>query len=360
MLGRNPHQDARESMLKGVSETPYKEKLDAANRLGLKYLTPAEASGNPFTAAQQGAAGKTEAGSQLLYAKGKERLESEKKAIGNLFDTVYDKEKLDPQVAALYKAAHEKSVPQEFVDSLKDNAIYSAAVKNMKNKPAFEEKLKDVPENSIGYLDHVKQSLDDMIESAPKKEARILKDTRSQLVNKMDEIAPEYKQARSLAERGIARTKLEEALNKKDTRGTNFFNKVLKSDKVFNKTRFSLRNVPEAQQKLDDMRKVFGDLINPPTVRTAAGLANTGMRQSRNTKIEFANAIKEKLSGGKYDKAAIELITNPKWAEELHKAAEAGSFRKGAGIFLDLLGRAAGSTAAKISEQDNRNQQNGS
>ena len=221
MVGRNPKVEARESMLKGVSETSYKEKLEAAQRLGLKYLTPAEASGNPFVAAQQGAAGKTEAGSQMLYKQGNERLSSEKEAINKLYKTVYDENKHDAELSGLYKQAYEKEVPEELLTNLKENEIFKTAEKEVQNKPAFKESLKDVPKNSIAYLDHVKRSLDDMIEAAPKQEARILKKTQSDLMSKMDKIAPEYKQARALAERKITlQEELIQPLNEANQRGT--------------------------------------------------------------------------------------------------------------------------------------------
>lgn len=352
LIGASPSKLAKETMLEGVEKTPYQEKLAAANRLGLKYLTPAEASGNPFVAAQQGAAGKTKEGSQLLYNQGIERLNSERKSINNLFNDIYNKKELDPKVKELYRQAYQKEVPQEFVDNLKNNEVFNTAVDRVLNKPAYQESLKDVPENSIAYLDHVKQAIDDMIERAPKKEARLLKQTRTKLVDQMDEISPEYKQARSFAERGILRSKLENSLNDKDIRGTNFYNKILKNDKTFNKTRYALRNAPEAQKQLDDMRTIFGDLINPPTVRTAAGLANTGMRQNRNSLTDFATTIKNKLTGDRYDKAAVELITNPKWADELHRVTQIGNKRKAAAKFIDLLGRA---TALSTSNKEPMN-----
>jgi hypothetical protein len=345
LIGKTPKSEARENMLKGVEGSNYKEKLEAGQRLGLDYLTPAEVSSNPFVAAQQGAAGKTEKGAQLLYQRGQERIESEKQAINKLFDTIYDKEKLNPEVKSLYKSSYQESVPQNFVESLKQNEVFKEAVKRMESKAAFKESLKGVPENSIGYLDHVKQSIDDMVERAPAKEQRILLQTQNKILKKMDSISPNYGQARELAERGILRKKLEDKLNTKSTMGTTFYNALLKNDKKYGKLQFSLRNVPEAQQQLKDMRSVFGDLINPPTIKTAAGLAKTGMTQERNTRQALANKLKEMLSGGKYDTAAIDLITNPNWKDELSKLKDISSFKTKASKVTDLLGRAAGSYA---------------
>ena len=114
----------------------------------------------------------------------------------------------------------------------------------------------------------------------------------------------------------------------------------LKNDKNFDSVMKSVRNVPEAQQQLKDMRLVFRDLINPPTVRTAAGLAKTSMTKERSSAQAWMNEIKEVYTSGKYDKAAIELITNPKWADKLHEAAQATSKEKKASEIIKLLGKA--------------------
>jgi hypothetical protein len=123
LAGQSPSSAAKQKMLEGVNPDNVSEKLAASRRLGLDYITPAEASGNPFAAANQGAAGKTDKGSQMLYAAGQNRIQSEKNAINDLYDTIFDKEKLSPQVNALYKQAHQAEVPKEELNDLKGNEI---------------------------------------------------------------------------------------------------------------------------------------------------------------------------------------------------------------------------------------------
>ena len=339
----DPELEAQKAHLAGVEGTGYKEKLEAANRLGLKYITPAEASGNPFVGGQQGNAGKTEQGSKLLYERGEQRVQSEKAAINKLFDTIHT-ERLDPEVKSLYQQSYEHSLPEDALASLKENEVFKRAERIIKSKPAFKQSLKDIPENSIAYLDHIKKAMDDMINTSERQgansEARIMKQTRDELLEATDQAVPQYKQARQLAERQITRRNLEKALNEHDIRGTDFFRKVLKNDKNFDAVMKSVRNVPEAQQQLKDMRLVFRDLINPPTVRTAAGLAKTSMTKERSSAQAWMNEIKEVYTSGKYDKAAIELITNPKWADKLHAAAQATSKEKKASEIIKLLGKA--------------------
>jgi len=74
LAGINPKISARQDLLKGIHGTDYKSNLEAANRLGLSYLTPAEASKNPFAGALQGDVGRTEKGAKALYEAGQKRL----------------------------------------------------------------------------------------------------------------------------------------------------------------------------------------------------------------------------------------------------------------------------------------------
>lgn len=349
-VGLNPRLEARRSMLRGVEATPYKENLEAAQRLGLSYLTPAEASKNPFVGAQQGAIGLTEKGAPLLYKRGTERLESEERAINKLLDTTYNPKEFGDKVNNLYETAYKKEMPTGNVDELMNNKIVQRADRMIQNKPAYQESLKDVPRNSIAYLDHLKQAMDDMIEKAPSKEARLITKTKKNLIDKMDEVAPEYKEARALSERKLLRDEIEQAFNKKDMRGTNFY-KVLENKNKFNEIMHHMRNVPEAQQQLKDMRQIFGDLINPSTVRTAAGLAKTSMTKERSSLQVAINKAKEVLTGGKYDKAAIDLITNPNWADELHKINQLSSFEKKLSKTLDLLGRASAGGVTELNKK---------
>lgn len=343
--GVSPKLQARRTALQGVEGTPYGEKLGAASRLGLDYLTPAEASGNPFVGGQQGTLGKTDEGARMLYERGEKRVLSEKKSIDKLLDTVYHGETLDPYTKDLYKQSYSKKLPDEALDSFNDNEVVKRAVRMVENKPAFKESLKGVSRDSVAYWDHVKQALDDMAEKAPSKEAKIITGVKKDILGVMDDSAPEYNQARQLAERQINRRKIEDKLNEAQYRGTDFYNKIIKNDKLFNSLMHSFRNVPQAQQQLKDMRLVFRDLINPPTVRTAAGLSKTSMNQERSDFQQLATRIKNKLTGGKFDKAAIELITNPKWSDELNKINELSDFEKKSSKFMDLLGRAASQKA---------------
>jgi hypothetical protein len=66
------------------------------------------------------------------------------------------------------------------------------------------------------------------------------------------------------------------------------------------------------QEMLINMRKAFQNLVNSRTVKTAGGQSEVNMLQSRNLG-DFLKKAKASMFGGKYDKAAIDIITDPNW-----------------------------------------------
>lgn len=336
--GLNPRQAA----LKGVEGTDYQSALDAAKRLGLSYITPAEASGNPFTGAEQGTMGKTEKGAQLLYQKGLERAESEKGTIGNLLRTIFNPETQSQKVNSLYATSRPVQVSEESLKPFRENEIFKHAESKLLNDPAYNQALKGVSPNSVGYLDLVKRTMDDMIKQSEGKQpfkVSLVKGTQSDLLKVMDEAAPEYAEARSLAERDKARKKIEGAFNVKPMTGTNL-GKFLNNEKQYTRLQNNLRNVPDAQQQLEDMKLVFNRLINIPTAKSAEALSRSSMSKDRASSATAIRMLKEMLSGGRYDKASIDLITNPSWADELQKLKQISNTDRFIGRAYDVLGKA--------------------
>lgn len=353
-IGKNPKLEAQRQIKSAAKGTNYQDKLAAAERLGLTHLTPAEATGSPYLGAIQGNIGKSEDSSKLLYERGAARIESEKKAIDKLLNTTFEKEKMEPEVARLYKEAGSKMVPEDALESLKDNEVYKRAKNVAENKTAFKEGLKGVPENSIAYQDIINRSLNDMIQSAIKKgnndEARIMKQTQKHFLNKLDEVSPEFKEARALHERKEVRKTIEKAFDAKDMRGTTMY-KVIENKTKYEDLLHHLRNVPAAQEQLKDMRLVFKDLINPPTVRTAAGKTSSGVNQERSTGKYYAEMLKQAFSGGKRDKMLVDLITNPKWAQDLKKIKDISNGKERAIKAINLLGKVTATENVKDKKQ---------
>jgi hypothetical protein len=105
--------------------------------------------------------------------------------------------------------------------------------------------------------------------------------------------------------------------------GSEFYSNILARDKDFKKFYEALGDpksktpTPE-QLRLSDMRKAFKGLINSVTGKTAAGqsktfMTSTGRGGYTGKVVDFYN----ELTKGKYDKAAIEIITDKDWKKYL-------------------------------------------
>jgi hypothetical protein len=311
------------------------KKMEAANRLGLDYLTPAEAGESQIAATRQGALGKTEEGEYLLHEKIKGREESERRAIGKTLDQIYS-DKLNPVVDAAYKGLNPVNLSTDFPLQYKGNKIIEAAEKRVKKSPAYQESLKKyLPENvkleewqtdaaptSLVYWDHVKRALYDMGQEAERKgtggEANIYNETRRNLVKQMDEQYPEYAEARGLYERKKVREGLEKVFDRKEINGTNFY-QALASQNKFDEVLSHLKNAPEAAQNLKDMRLVFKQLLGSRTIKTAKGKEEYGMNQLRNSGVFLESLIDNVFTKGGNDKAAIEFITSKDWQKQLQE-----------------------------------------
>lgn len=332
--GYKTQKEMKKELVEGVSPSIANPRIKAAQRLGLDYLTPAEAGLSPFAATREGGLGRTPEGLKLKYEKGKARQESERRAIEKTLNQIYSPGKMDEQVKNAYEGLNEVNLPQEFPLQYKDNEIINEAKKMVESTPAYKESLKSLmPKNvklkegqqdpqatSLVYWDHVKRAMDDMVSKAEragnKNESRIISNTRANMRDQMDKFYPEYKEARSLYERKMVRESLEKVFDRKEIDGTNFY-KALASQKKFDEVISHLKNAPEAVQNLKDMRLIFNDLSRPPTIKTAKGTEERGMNQFREPGIALQHMMEHAFTRGGNDKAAIAFITSKDWAKQL-------------------------------------------
>lgn len=312
------------------------ERMEAAKRLGLGYLTPAEATLSPYEAAKQGTIGRTSSGSKLLFQKGMQRTASEGTAINNLLDTIYNEKELEPQKKAAYDETMKASVPQEFIQEYKNDPVIEEAIKKLHNDPAYRKSLgiekpksgEEInPLDSFEYWDHVKRVLGDMEEANDSGQGRqpfkksVIAKTRRDMVADMDAIKPEYEVARGIAERQFTRKKLEDVFDKKSMTINNF-KSILGSKKSFNDVMNKLKAYPDAQQMLNDMKLLFGDtglgnlIPNDMSIRSATALKRTSMSEPRNKLDAMKQALDEKY-GKEHDVATINLMTDPDWLSRL-------------------------------------------
>jgi len=337
--GFGTKKDMMRKLTEGVSPEVANPRIQAANQLGLNYLTPAEAGVSPWAAKRQGALGKTEEGGQLLYQRGKSRQESERRAIEKTLNDIYSEPTMGPKITEAYENMSQVNLPQEFPLQFQNNAIIKSAEKMVKKTPAYQESLKKLmPENvalkegqtqplptSLVYWDHVKRALDDMVNTAERSgnsnEARIISNTRAEMRDQMDAHYPEYADARALYERKKVREGLEKVFDRKEVNGTNFY-QALASEKKFDELMHGLRNAPDAQQNLKAMRLLFKDLMGPPTIKTAKGTEERGMNQSRSTGAFLETLLEHIFTKGGNDKAAIEFITSKDWAKQMEEISK--------------------------------------
>lgn len=356
--GGNLERRVREDMLKGVKGTDYQDILNAGKRLGV-HVRPGEASANPFTAGKEVGIGKSPQGAQEFYEAGQKRLGQEESSIENLFGNIFPKS-LEERTNELYKSSEPTKVPQEELEKLKGNEIFKTALSRVRKEPVYKEKLKDVPENSIQYLNQVKEAMDDMIDKAPRKEAAIIRETKNKMLETLDTVSPQYKEARQLAERGIVRREIEDLFNKKDETGKNLFTTLLSNKRDYNTLQGKFKRLEEtgstpeqvesmkkAQQQLSDMKLVFERLIPTPTAKTAAALGRKNADEEGTLTGTLKQYLHKLLHSDKYDVAAVRLITNPKWADEMNKLGEITKKDKLIAAFHNLLGKAGAQAAAQ-------------
>lgn len=328
--------EVKRGLVEGVHPDIANPRIKAANKLGLAYLTPAEAGISQLAAKAQGSLGRTPEGAKLINERSKHREATEREAIERTLNQIYSPGTMDKQVKEAYEGLGGANLPQEFPLQYKDNEIINEAKKMVESTPAYKESLKSLmPKNiklepsqmdpqatSLVYWDHVKRAMDDMVNKAERagnsNEARIISNTRAEIRDKMDEAYPEYKEARALYERKMVRQGLEKVFDQKEINGTNFY-RALASQKKFDEVLGHLKNAPEAAENLKAMRLLFKNLMGPPTIKTAKGTEERGMNMARNEGDFLKNMLEHAFTRGGNDKAAIEFITSKDWAKQLDK-----------------------------------------
>lgn len=306
------------------ARTPQSDELSQyAKDIGLKYLTPAEATGNQALAAMQGRVARDVEGSKALYAQGEQRLLSEKDAFNNLLDVIYNPKKFDKLKSINFEKAFEKQVPKQFLNKWLDNEVVQQAIIKAERQPIYRERLKGVEPDTVEYWDNIREILYNIEKAQPPGSpmAGRYNELRNNVIGEIDEVIPTYKKGRSLSELKHTRDDLVKAFDDAKIRGSEI-SKFLLKDKKYDDLQKHLRNNPEASELVRKWREVTKNLINPVTPKTAAGYATTGMYESRNSQ-KALDMITEKLTEhfkGRPDSVALaELLTNPNWQTEIEK-----------------------------------------
>jgi len=354
-LESNPITGTNQKLFKGIEKADVESKVKAARRLGLPYITPGEASGFGYVGRQEGKIGNTIEGSKLREKRAKRRVQSEEQVINDFLHELDDKIELPKQKKALYESVMSQELPGNFLGPyILENPVVLSAVKTLDSKPAYQQRMKGVNPDTFEYWDEVKRVLYDM-ESAEKRKgknnlASSISESRRELIDKMDEIDPNYAKARKLGQRTILRREIEEGFDKKDMTGRNFYKNVIQSKKAFEKLYDDLSEFPDMQQDLLDMKLVFPDLFGTADAKAGVHLERTGVGTPRSDPAYFMALLKQLLNEGG-DVKAVETITDPKWFERMNAHGEINApgvpgklskLPRHLGMLVDLLTKSSG------------------
>lgn len=430
-----------EDMLENLSRDELAQALKNAQsgkRLGVN-LTPAEASGSPIAAKYEGRLGINPENERTLVDFKSGQKERQGEAVNSLLSKISPgkdlsanklresakniiKQKtgaLQEKARPFYKAAESQTVKPNIFNNLTKDGNIQKALEKVTNSSEYKDELKGYAPNSVKVLDLVKRSLDDKIGTATRMgqndRARVIGKSRDKLVNKLDDLSPEYNKARSIyseempAVKAIKEGEIGKIANLKDTQlknagkiifdpsetdikvlgkirdefmkenpdawkgiikdemqrkistknlgktgnhGSNFYDNVLANDRQYKQFYDALKGDKASQMKLRDMKGAFKDLLNSYTVKTAGGQAKSSLDVERSSTQAIKNKLAN-LAGGKYDKAAIELITSGKWDKAFREAA-ARKDKKSSALeilkFLDEANRAGLTASATATE----------
>lgn len=135
--------------------------------------------------------------------------------------------------------------------------------------------------------------------------------------------------------------------------GSAFYSGLLSTDRQFNQYLQALKGIPQAQQTLIDMRMAFKNLINNESVKGAAGKAKSSLNVPRNS-IDAALGVIDNFMGGRFDKAAVDLITSDKWLPYIKPIKQIKNPRDRAVQYANLLSRISALEATKPNESSSQ------
>lgn len=118
--------------------------------------------------------------------------------------------------------------------------------------------------------------------------------------------------------------------------GNDFYNKFLATDRDFNQLLIATKGMPQVQENLINFRATLKNLNDPITPKTAAGMTKNNMNQARNTKQAILDSF-HTIVGGKYDKAAINMMLDPNSQQLLRSLVKMKNQKSQATVLKSIL-----------------------
>ena len=210
--------------------------------------------------------------------------------------------------------------------------------------------VKAIKEGEIGKIANLK---DTQLKNAGK----IIFDPSETDIKVLGKIRDEFMKENPDAWKGIIKDEMQRKISTKNlgktgNHGSNFYDNILANDRQYKQFYDALKGDKASQMKLRDMKGAFKDLLNSYTVKTAGGQAKSSLDVGRSSLQDVGNYIAN-LAGGKYDKAAIEMITSGKWDKAFREAAARKNKKSSALELLKFLDQAskAGLTASSTATE---------
>lgn len=333
-----------QDVLSGLEQKDILRSKAAADRLGTT-ITPAQAAGNPVTAATEGAYKRTPEGAQYAFRQEQLQNRQQAQAINRMLDKIY---RPTPQsenaISAAYKKAEDpiNDIAQNEIDNWKQDPIVKDAFDSVKRSPAF----RNASENNYKFLSEVNRTL--------RRQANGLKFTEP---NKSFEISQaqmgfdrflkdnntDYEQAAKLAQPKIVRRNIEDRFNRldEDYTGKNFYSRFMSKRQAYKDLLQDTANFPEAQKDIKDMRQAWKHLSNMKTVSQGEAQAKIGLDQARDVGKAIMEAIK-RLSGIHGDVKALKFIYSKDWDKGFARIMKTQDRKERNRQLLTFFGKIAG------------------
>jgi hypothetical protein len=101
-----------------------------------------------------------------------------------------------------------------------------------------------------------------------------------------------------------------------------------------------LKNVPEAQAQLRDMKDAWHSLINVEKPSTSSYQSEKGLNQARGS-LQKIMEVYNSMFGKKKNLESVKFVRNmEQWTKELQQARASGSKSRTESVLSDILGKA--------------------